>query len=273
MIKLDFDLSEEGSTELAKISFFLQDYSPKMPASEKRGIVIICPGGGYEHLSTRESEPLAFKYMAEGYSAAVLNYSVAPATYPTALYELARVVLMVRRNAEEWHIDPDKVIIQGSSAGGHLASLLGCQWNEQFLRDYLRIEDSELLRPNRIILSYPVTTSGKRGHIASFQNLLGKDFDELKESVSIEKIMNEGFPKTFIWHTFTDGSVPVEGSLLLGITLRKYKIPFEMHIFPEGGHGLAAADDMTADGAVDKVKESCSQWIALALKWLKLSYE
>ncbi|MCR4745199.1 MAG: alpha/beta hydrolase [Lachnospiraceae bacterium] len=271
MIKLEFNLCEEGSTEHAKIEFFLQDYSPKMPKSEKRGMVIICPGGGYDHLSVRESEPLAFKFMAAGYSTAILSYSVAPAKYPTALYELARIILMVRRNAEEWHIDPDNIILQGSSAGGHLAALMGCMWKEQFLKDYLSVDDSELLRPNRLILSYPVTTSGKRGHAASFQNLLGNKFDELKDKVSIEKNINADFPKTFLWHTYSDESVPVEGSLLFAITLRKYKIKFEMHIFPEGGHGLATADSMTADAAPENVRRSCSQWIDLALKWLELS--
>ncbi len=270
MIKLEFNLSEEGSTEHAKIEFFLQDYSPKMPASSKRGLVIICPGGGYEHLSVRESEPVAFKFMSEGYSAAILNYSVAPAHYPTALYELSRIVLMARRNADEWHIDPDRIILAGFSAGGHLAAMLGALWKEQFLKDYLKIDDSEILRPNKIILSYPVTTSGKRGHIESFHNLLGNKFDELKEKLSIEKIVNADFPKTFIWHTYTDRSVPVEGSLLLAITLRKFKIPFELHVFPEGNHGLSTADSMTSDGAPEKVRESCSQWISLALKWLEL---
>ncbi len=270
MIKLEFNLSEEGSTEHAKIEFFLQDYSPKMPNSVKRGLVIICPGGGYEHLSVRESEPVAFKFMAEGYSTAILNYSVAPAHYPTALYELSRIILMARRNADEWHIDPDRIILVGFSAGGHLASMLGACWKEPFLKDYLQIDDPELIRPNKLILSYPVTTSGKRGHIDSFRNLLGNQFDELKEKVSIEKMVNKDFPKTFIWHTYADGSVPVEGSLLFAITLRKYMIPFELHVFPEGNHGLATADSMTSDAAPDNVRESCSQWIPLALKWLNL---
>ena len=270
MIKLEFNLSEEGSTEQAKITFFLQDYSPKMPNSAKRGLVIICPGGAYEHLSVRESEPVAFKFMAAGYSTAILNYSVAPARYPTALYELSRIILMARRNAEEWHIDPDNIILTGFSAGGHLAALQGCSWNSPFLKEYLGVEDSIALKPNKLILSYPVTTSGKRGHIESFQNLLGNKFEELKDSVSIEKNISENFPKTFIWHTYADGSVPVEGSLLLAITLRKYKIPFELHIFPEGSHGLATADDMTANDAPENVRESCSQWVDLALKWLNL---
>ena len=125
-----------------------------MQTDGKRPVVVICPGGGYEMTSDREAEPIAMQYLARGYHAVILRYSVAPARYPLALMQLAKTVAYLREHAGEFHIDTDKIILQGFSAGGHLAASLGVFWREKFISEALHT-DAEMVKPNGMILSYP----------------------------------------------------------------------------------------------------------------------
>ena len=152
-----------------------------------RPVIVICPGGGYEWVSEREAEPIALKFVGAGYHAVVLHYSVAPAAhYPTALRQLAWTVAHLREHAAEYHIDPNKVVVAGFSAGGHLAASYGVFWKKKtFLAEELGV-DAEQLRPNGLLLSYPVITSGPKAHRGSFTNLLGDRYDELVDEISRE---------------------------------------------------------------------------------------
>lgn len=273
MIIREFDLKEEGSLEDARLTVYIQETaSPKLKI-KKRPLIIVCPGGGYGYTSDREAEPIALSFLAKGYHAAVLRYSCFPAHYPTALLELARSVLIVREHAKEWYVDKDAIIIQGSSAGGHLAASFACFWHEGFLPEKL-IEDmsetgKELLRPNGLMLSYPVITSGEFAHKDSFVKLLGDRLNELESQMSLENAVNENVPDTFIWATYTDGSVPVENSLLFAMALKKQNINTELHIFCEGGHGLALANHLTEGPGEKENVPSCEVWTDLAGTWLK----
>ncbi|WP_242952161.1 alpha/beta hydrolase [Butyrivibrio sp. YAB3001] len=243
---------------------------------KKRPLVIVCPGGGYRYTSDREAEPLALSFLAKGFHVAVLRYSCFPAHYPTALIELARSVLIVRKHADEWYIDSDAIIIQGSSAGGHLAASFACFWHDDFLTEKLMINNTasckEMLRPNGLILSYPVITSGEYAHKDSFVNLLGDELNELKEKMSLENAVNDNVPATFIWATYTDESVPVENSLLFALALKKQNINTELHVFCEGGHGLSLANHLTEGPSEKENVPSCEVWIDLACTWLKNKY-
>ena len=114
----------EGSSPEAVLVVYIQNYYTEMLVQE-RPLVLLCPGGGYNHLSVREAESEALQFLAMGYHAAVLKYSVAPAKFPTQLCELAWAMKYLRSKASEWHIVSDKIVVQGSSAGGHLAASLG----------------------------------------------------------------------------------------------------------------------------------------------------
>lgn len=131
---------------------------------------------------------MAMQYFAMGYQTVVLKYSIAPAVYPAALTEVARTVLTLRENAEKWHIDADHIVVIGSSAGGHLAASYGMFWSEDWLWEGMGLTEAqkELLRPQGMILNYPVITSGKFAHRDSFKNLLGDRYDELVEKMSLE---------------------------------------------------------------------------------------
>ena len=261
----------KNSSAKAKVTTYLIEHSEEI-GIEKRPVVVVCPGGGYEFTSDREAEMIALKLNSFGYHAVVLRYSVAPdAQYPTALTELASVVAMLRKNAEEWQIDTEQILVQGFSAGGHLAASYGMFWSEPFLAEEVGVP-AEMLKPNGMILSYPVITSGEFAHRSSFEKLLGDRYDELVEKMSLENQVNENTPQAFIWHTFTDDCVPVQNSLLLIDALVKHNIPVEFHMYPSGGHGLGLANKYTANPGGYGIKDDCASWTELLKIWLENNY-
>lgn len=262
------DIQVKGSLPNTKLYTYFLDNSPEINLEETRPVIVICPGGGYSMTSDREAEAIAVKFLSMGYHAAVLRYSCSPAVYPTALLELAAVIKILRENAKQWHIDKDKIIIQGSSAGGHLAASMGVFWKEDFIAQYFNC-DSELLKPNALILNYPVITSGKFAHRDSFHKLLGDRYNELLSKMSLEQQVTNDTPKTFLWHTFTDDCVPVENSLLFLMALKDKNIPTEFHMYPVGGHGLGLATKETACPNGYGIQEECKSWIPLVETWLK----
>lgn len=247
---------------------YVIERGPEFNVLQKRPAVIICPGGGYGFTSDREAEPVALRLLSAGINAFVLRYSVAPARYPCALLELARTVELVRQNAEKWHIDRSRIILCGFSAGGHLAANLGVAWDQERLCSALGVKSKEI-RPNGMILSYPVITSGEYAHIGSFENLLGDTKnEELMESVSLEKRVSRSTPPAFLWHTQADPVVPLENTVLFAMALRNCKVPFELHIYERGGHGLSLADE-TSSVLPRHVVPDVTNWIDMAIKWMK----
>ena len=235
---------------------------------EKRPVIVVCPGVGYEFTSDREAEPIAIKFSAMGYHAVVLRYFVAPDRYPTQLLQLGSLVKYLKQNAEEYHVDPEKIFIAGFSAGGHLAASYGVFWDKEEPWNQIGATNEEL-KPAGLILNYPVITSGEYAHHGSFQNLLGERYEELKEFMSLEKQVSKNTPPTFMWHTFTDTTVPVENSMLFFSALRKCGVPTEMHIYPCGGHGLSLANRETSNEQGTAIQKECQSWISLVEIWLE----
>lgn len=265
MLHKKIELHENGSCGAFLTTYFIESNSEIK--NRKRPTIIICPGGAYMSISDREGEPIALRFLAEGYHAAVLNYSIYPgATYPTALLELGAAVRMLRDNAEEWLIDTDKIIIMGFSAGGHLAASYSCFWSGDVAE--LLSCDRDILKPNGLILSYPVITSGEYASRYSFTNLLGDKYDELIEKMSLENQVNASNPPTFIWHTKTDEAVPYQNSELFANALGEINVPIELHLYPEGKHGLALANEVTAIDA-SQIVPSCQDWFDKTMAWIK----
>lgn len=282
MLNQIIPIQAEGSLPETGLITYIQDHYEEINI-DKRPLVLICPGGAYAYTSVREGEALAMQFLAMGYHAAVLKYSCAPARYPVALTELATAIALIRQHALEWHVDPEAVIVLGCSAGGHLAASLGVLWKEDFPAKAVSIgrENRSLLRPDGMILCYPVITSGEFAHRGSFENLLGetegekerlKDKDSLLCKLSLENRVTSETPPTFIWHTFTDGSVPVENSLLFVSALRRAGVPTEFHMYPEGGHGLGLANRLTETRDGRAIQEECTSWIPLVHTWLESRY-
>ncbi len=272
MLVEKFKIAAEGSGENANLKTYIIDSSEQMKYN-KRPLVLICPGGGYGFVSDREAEVMALQFTAMGYHAAVLTYSTYPVRYPAQILEVAQAWKLIRENAEEWNVLSDKTVILGCSAGGHLAASYSLFCGEDFVTKSVGLVADEL-RPAGMILCYPVITSGEFSHRDSFATLLGGDYEslvgtELLEKVSLEKQVTEKAPPAFIWHTYTDNVVPVENSLLLASALRKHNVNCELHIFPDGGHGLGLANELSQDSNGWGVQDECKIWIRLAEVWLK----
>lgn len=233
-------------SQSAQLYGYLPDNSEEIESNRIRPTVLICPGGGYVMTSDREAEPVALNFIARGYNAFVIRYSVAPVHYPVALLEVATAMQLIRQNAEEWHVDPDKLIVAGFSAGGHLAADFAVNWNQILVTRFGF--NAESIKPNGLLLGYSVISSGAKAHLDSFKNLLGEQYGnpELMDEVSVEKHVTPTTPPTFLWHTVTDDTVPVENSMLFASALKENGVSFEMHLFPQGGHGLSLATKQTA---------------------------
>lgn len=268
MINEFIPISISGSMEGRGITTYFYSPSDQL-AIKKRALILVCPGGGYSHLSDREGEPVALQFMSMGYHSAVLKYSLSPSEYPSELLEIATAIKFFKDNADKYGIDPDNIYIYGASAGSHLAALFGTGYFRPEVTDYLKVS-SDYLKPAGLILSYPVITEGEFAHKGSFTMLLGSrsEDEQLRKYVSIENRVDEHAPEAFIWHTFADGAVPVENSLLLANAYRKAGIPFELHIFPMGGHGLALANELTYSNARSEEEAAAAQWITLVKTWL-----
>lgn len=249
----------------ANLYTYILDNTPEIDKDRIRPIIIICPGGGYHTTSDRESEPVALQFNSMGYHTCVLRYSVKPIEYPVALLQLARTISYIRENSKEWNIDRNKIIVCGFSAGGHLAANMGTMWNEPFISETIGVS-KEQIKPNGMILSYPVISSGKFANKDSIVNLLGSQYDDIAEKVSLEKCVDMNTVPAFIWHTVSDKIVPVENSLLLAEAMQKNNISFELHIYPKGKHGLSLATEETGDFAIQK---ECQNWITMAGSWIK----
>lgn len=250
--------------QCAKLYDYTLDVSGEM-GSRKRPAVIICPGGGYEYLSDREGQAVAMRFSSFGINAFVLKYSIS-CPFPAALLELAEAVRFVRIAPEKFDIDPEKIIICGFSAGGHLAASLGTLWNSSYLKNILG--DTNIYRPDGMILCYPVITSGEFCHQGSIDSIAGKNpSKELLDLISLEKQVNENTPPAFIWHCADDQTVPAENTFDFIKAMNRHKIPFECHIFPHGGHGLALADTATARHS-GHINLLCAQWFNYAKDWI-----
>lgn len=252
---------------VAQFTGYILDNSPEIDARRTRPAVLILPGGGYEFTSDREAEPIALRFVGAGYHAFILRYSTFPSLYPTALLEAAAAMQLIHTHAEQWHIKPDAICILGFSAGGHLAANLSTASSDDALRDHGY--DPDIVRPNGLMLAYPVISSGKFAHRGSFEHLLGDSChdEQLLHKLSLEYQVNPSTPPVFIWHTFTDASVPVENTLMFISACRQANVSVEAHIFPEGPHGLSLGTQETARRS-KQIVPAVQPWFDLALSWL-----
>ncbi|MCE1197004.1 alpha/beta hydrolase, partial [bacterium] len=180
-----------------------------LDGERRRPAVLICPGGGYSFRSAREAEPIALQFNAAGYHAFVLHYSVAPRRHPLPLLDVSRAMCLLRGRADAYRIHSGRIALCGFSAGGHLAASLGVFWDKPIALGAPGIEPG-LNRPDALILSYPVITSGPYAHRGSFECLLGPEAGPEKlDEVSLERHVSDKTPPTFIWHTYADEGVPL----------------------------------------------------------------
>lgn len=232
------------------------------PAPEKRNgaSMLILPGGGYGHLAPHEGKGFAGWLVALGITCYVLQYRLGTHGYrhPTMLHDAARGLRIVRAFARRDGLDPSRIGIIGSSAGGHLASTLLTRFDagQADAADPIERESS---RPDLGILCYPVINGTTFPHQGSFTNLLGENPPaELIRQLSTDLQVTPQTPATFIWHTVEDDLVPVENALLFACALRKAGVPFDLHIYENGHHGLGLPSN---DSAAPPWDAACVYWL------------
>jgi len=237
------------------------------PAADRASgaAMVICPGGGYGGLAPHEGEGYARWLNGHGVAAFVLKYRLGSSGYrhPAMLQDAARALRTVRARAAEWHLDPQRIGIMGSSAGGHLASTLLTHFDAGKADSTDPIERASS-RPDLGVLCYAVVSMGPITHAGSKSNLLGKDPSvKLVELLSNEKQITKETPPTFIWHTWEDPAVKVENALEFAKALREKGVPFELHIYQRGGHGMGL-------GGGRKDPAARHPWTVACLDWLRL---
>jgi acetyl esterase/lipase len=242
----------------------LTPYLPD-PAKATGAAIVICPGGGYGGLANHEGEHYARWLNESGVAGFVLKYRLGSAGYrhPVMLQDAARAVRTVRARARDWKLDPKRVGIMGSSAGGHLASTLLTHFDAGKPDASDPIEQVSS-RPDLGILCYPVITLvGPFAHAGSRKNLLGTNPPpELVRELSNDLQVTRDTPPCFLWHTDADSGVPVENSLQFAAALRKAGVPFDLHVYEKGPHGLGL-------GTRDWNPEKRHPWTGDCVFWLK----
>jgi len=236
--------------------------TPFIPKDKVNGsAVIVCPGGGYQHLADHEGRPVAEWLNSIGITAFVLKYRIGPKYHhPAPLQDAARAVRLVRARASEWKIDPKRIAVLGFSAGGHVASSIGTHFDsgQPGAADVI---DRVSSRPDLLVLIYPVITMGEFTHEGSRKQLLGDNpTADMVKLMSNEEQVTKETPPTFLVHTANDAAVPVENSLRFAEALRKMGVPFELHVYERGKHGFGLAPD-------DPI---LSTWPSRAAAWLHL---
>lgn len=235
-------------------------------ANKKHPCMVVCPGGGYNFTSAREAEVIGLNFLPEGYRVFVVNYSVNPHSFPQQLCEVAGVLELIYQNADEWRADVNKIAIVGFSAGGHLVA----QYSNRYDCPEVRELFPESKPVQASILSYAVLTADPQyTHGETVFNFVGRHTpqDMTEKGCSCELVVSDKTPPTFLWHTAEDTVVPVENSLLYAKALRAHVIPFELHIYPYGPHGLATAD-MQTYMSMDEKWSRAHKWIEDVKSWL-----
>ncbi len=231
-----------------------------------RPAIVLFPGGGYTHLGTREAEPVALRFVTLGYNVFVVTYRYKPNYYPAPMQDGAAVIAYVRRHAAELQTDPNRIAVMGFSAGGHLAGFLGTTWQENRFADMgLSAED---VKPNAMVLGYPVLTAGEFANRGSFDALTGSEDVADHAAFSVENLVTEHCPPAFIWTSFDDTVVPCESSLLMGLALSRRKIPAELHVFRHGPHGAALYNEVSSGRDTNLIVPELACWPEMAAGFL-----
>jgi acetyl esterase/lipase len=221
--------------------------------------MVVCPGGGYRTRAAHEGAPVARWLNGLGVAAFVLDYRVAPHRHPAPLRDAQRAIRLVRHGLPGGGGPFERVGILGFSAGGHLAATSGTQYDRGAPGADDPVERASC-RPDALVLCYPVISFGEHRHHGSMVNLLGDGApEELRRTLSAETRVTADTPPAFLWHTADDAGVPVENSLLFASALRRHGVPFALHVYPRGRHGLGLAEDDPVAGSWTGL---CAHWLA-----------
>jgi acetyl esterase/lipase len=229
--------------------------------------MIAIPGGGYGMNCPREGEIVAMQFFAEDYQGFCLSYSVAPVRFPWALREACMAVIYIRENADALGVSKNEIAAVGFSAGGHLCGSLGTMFDCPEMDIFG--ERKALARPDAVLLGYPVISYTQKPHLGSFKNLCGED-EALRRRLSLETQVKENSAPAFIFHTVGDRLVPVKNSLVFASAYEEKGVPFSMHLYESGVHGLSLGNYITDNLTQNNPPRSADfgTWLPMAITWL-----
>lgn len=237
---------------------FVPTITPYLADSD--GCIVVFAGGAYGHKAPHEGPEMCKWLQSIGITCFNVDYRIAPYRHPAEISDAIRAVRFVRYYSDKFNINPNKIAVMGFSAGGHLAGSVSVHYNKDMYSVSDEI-DKESARPDASILCYPVIDMFEYRHDGSRVNLIGnRPLHSDKELMSLYMHVDENTPQSFLWHTSDDQTVPVENTLLYASALSKANVPFEIHIYPHGHHGLGIAQD----------EPHVAQWTTSLDNWLKL---
>ncbi|MDN2452170.1 alpha/beta hydrolase [Lactobacillus sp. UCMA15818] len=280
--------------------FYLQEQDFEIDPARKFPTIVICPGGVFMWTSSREGEPIAQRFLAEGFHCVIVHYATegikayqtdrveklpqSPVSkFPNPVVEVAQVLVYLRENSDQFAVAKDQITVMGFSAGGTVAAWLGVFWNTKWLAEKVQ-KKNDFFKPNSLMLGYPALDvslksdrkfhtsqpqKSPKGVIIAAYAATGEIHPEQAEldRMNPRKYVSKDMPPTFIWHTQEDPLVPVYNSLWFAEALEKQKIPVELHVFSKGKHGLALGDYRTGIKQ-NQTSAQIYKWVDLFLEWL-----
>lgn len=274
----------------AYAKYYLQEPNEEIDSHRLYPTIVICPGGAYLWTSYREDEPIALRFLAEGFHVIVVHYATEGlafyanmkqaqykknpvSLFPNSLVELAKAISYLREHAETYAVNVDDITVGGFSAGGHLASLLGVYWHEKWLEKLVG-KPKEIYRPNKLLLAYPaidltpqVQEDSPSAVLLAVTGSVEPNLEKLNQLNSIIHV-SEKTPPTFLWHTNEDELVPAGNTMKFGAKLMEYGVPVEIHLFTKGKHGLGLGN-FASGRKQDQTNAQVAKWIDLFLEWAR----
>ncbi|GAA5417061.1 hypothetical protein Pryu01_02122 [Paraliobacillus ryukyuensis] len=287
----------ENRNDVTLTAYVLDD-SSELLNGKRRPAILICPGGAYLNCSDREAEPVALRFVAMGYHAFVLRYSTYTGgssqplelnqemsvneniTHPTPMREIGQAMLTIKEHAEDWLVDVEKIALCGFSAGAHNCAMYSVYWDKPIITEYFN-ERIEPVKPAATILGYgyydhwlmrAMSQTPDDKHFFAMSNLAFSGYkepdDNLMKEISPVLHVSASTPPMFLWATAADDLVPAQQTLRMAHALADNHIPYEVHIYEEGDHGLSLADQASARDN-SQLNQHVSKWILEVETWLK----
>lgn len=246
-----------------------------MKAFLRKGL-LICPGGGYEHVSPREGEPIVQAFMPYGYNAFVLHYTVGRESgkpFPAQLIEAMLAIKHIKDHAEEYGIAPEELFVVGFSAGGHLAASVATLWKSELVGRAVDMPYG-YGKVRGVMLVYPMISSKyckRDAYLGAFGNLWCSDepSEEQLRMASMENHVDADTVPAFMLQSFNDPTVDVRNALAIADAYAVAGVPFELHVYPDAPHGFSVANEITAGGRPHYVNPTVAQWVRQAAEWVE----
>ena len=264
-----------GKGEKVTLTTYIHDQSEQERFQiEKRPAIIIMPGGAYSYLADAEGEPVALTFLKEGYNTFVLRYSVGDdCTYPEILEEVSLAIWKVRSHAEAWHVDPDAVILMGFSAGACLAAMSATQWNTPGLAERLGLS-AEDIKPNAAVIAYaPWDNTNTIQKDPEFYNPeAAKIAKDCTPELDFIHYAGPHMPPLFLWHNRYDKFVPAINPVMIAAKMLELNLPFELHLFQGGEHGMSVCNRLSSYGEEDRElnnrNPNVAMWVPMCINWM-----